>query len=168
VSDKEGILYILALLPGTAGKKYRAAAAKIVLAFYEAPEDLAIAAFDRIQDPKKIQRTIARIESIATRKLETAAFAATGFVTEGRQYAELTNATYEGFYGKTAQELKSERGLSKKDSLRDALDSEDELNSCAIRLSEMAAARKALKATSYVDLKRSIFEQAQRVKEAIA
>lgn len=168
VADREGILQILGLLPGLAGKKYRREAARLVLAFYQAPEDLVVAAFDRIQDPVKIQRTQARIESIATRKLETAAFAATGLVTEGRQYAELTNATYEGFYGKTAQQLKLERGLSKKDSLRDALDSEDELNSCAIRLSEMAAARKAKQANSYIDLKRSIFEQAQRVKEAIA
>jgi hypothetical protein len=133
---------------------------------------LAIEIIDRIKSPEDLrkvhQRSGARLESIATRKSETAAFAATGFVTDGRQYAELTNATYEGFYGKTAQQLKSERGLSKRDSLRDALDSEDELNSCAIRLSEMAAARKAKQSTSYVDLKRNIFEQAQRVKVAIA
>jgi hypothetical protein len=52
VVGKEGALIVIGLLPGRAGKKYRAEAAKLVLAWYEAPADLAIAAIDRIDNAK--------------------------------------------------------------------------------------------------------------------
>lgn len=50
VVGKEGALIIIGILPGKAGKKYRAEAAKLVLAWYEAPADLAIAAIDRVDN----------------------------------------------------------------------------------------------------------------------
>jgi hypothetical protein len=52
VLGKEGALYVIGLLPGRAGKKYREEAAKLVLAWYEAPASLAIAAIDRIDNGK--------------------------------------------------------------------------------------------------------------------
>jgi hypothetical protein len=132
---------------------------------YEAPEDLAVAAFDRITDPKTIVRTKARIEGIATRKLETSAFASTGLVSEGRQYAELTNATYQGLMGGTAKELRAQRGLKPKDSLRDSL---DDVSLAAISLSELLAAKKAPTAANFEELKELTEAQARRVREAIA
>jgi hypothetical protein len=165
VANKEGILQILGLLPGAVGRKYRAEAAKLVLAFYEAPEELAVAAFDRITDRKTIQKTKARIEGIAVRKLETNAFADTGLVTEPWQYGALTNATYRGLLGGTADELRREKGLQPKDSLRDSL---DEVSLAAIALSELVAAKKATAAKTFGELKKLTQIQAEKVREAIA
>jgi hypothetical protein len=165
VADKEGVLKILGLLSGEVGDRYRSEAAKLVLAFYEAPEDLAVAAFDRITDKKKIARTKARVDAIATRKLETNAFADTGLVTEGWQYADLTNATYQGLFGADAKGLRDQRGLKPKDSLRDNL---DDISLMAISLSEAVAAKKAVTAKSFPELRSLTLTQAKRVREAIA
>jgi hypothetical protein len=165
VVDKEGILQILGLLPGAVGKKYRAEAAKLVLAFYEAPEELAVAAFDQISDKKTIQRTQARIDGIAIRKLETSVFADTGLITEDWQYGALTNATYQGLLGGTANELKQQKGLKPKESLRDSL---DDVSLVAISLSELVAARKAAAAKTFGELHELTRAQAERVREAIA
>jgi hypothetical protein len=43
-------------------------------------------------------------------------------VSDSRGYADCTNATYRGIFGKTAGQLRLERNLGKKASLRDALD----------------------------------------------
>lgn len=165
VADKEGILQILGLLPGAVGRKYRAEAAKLVLAFYEAPEELAVAAFNRITDKATIQRTKARIEGISIRKLETNAFADTGLITKPWQYGDLTNATYEGLLGGTAKELKAQNGLKANANLRDSL---DDFELTAIKLSEMAAARKAAAANTFGELRELTKTQAQRIREAIA
>jgi hypothetical protein len=165
VAGREGILQILGLLPGAVGRKYRAEAAKLVLAFYEAPEELAVAAFDRITDPKKIQKTKARIDGIVIRKLETNAFADTGLITKHWQYGDLTNATYQGLLGGTAKELKAQKGLKPKDSLRDSL---DDVSLAAISLSELVAAKKAATAKTFGELRELTLVQAQRVREAIA
>lgn len=58
---------------------------------------------------------------------------------EGMGYAICTNAIYEGLHGKTALELKQERGLKKKDSLRDDF---SPLELRAVLLSEELAALK--------------------------
>jgi hypothetical protein len=165
VADREGILQILGLLPGAVGRKYRAEAAKLVLAFYDAPEELAIAAFDRITDKRTIQKTKARIDGIAVRKIETNVFASTGLVTESWQYGALTNATYQGLLGSTASELKAQMGLKPKESLRDSL---DDVSLVAISLSELVAAKKAASAKTFGELRELTRAQAERVREAIA
>jgi len=58
VAPKNVALEILGLLPGTAGDKYRAEAAQLVLAWYEAPADLAIAAIDRIDNAADSKRVL--------------------------------------------------------------------------------------------------------------
>jgi hypothetical protein len=128
------------------------------------PEELAVEAFERIQDPKKIAATKARIDGIAARKLETNAFDATGLVTEGYQYGILTNATYQGLLGADAKTLKSQMGLKPKDSLRDNL---DEVSLIAIALSEALAARKASEAQNFGQLRSIVLEQALKVGQAI-
>jgi hypothetical protein len=165
VAGKDGILYTLGLLPGAVGKKYRQEAARLVLAYYDAPEELAVESFDRIKDPKKIAQTKARIDGIAARKLETNAFQATGLVKDGYQYGILTNATYEGLLGADAKTLKIDMGLKPSQSLRDNLDDE-----ClaAIRLSEMVAARKAHEASTFAELKSITYQQAHKIRMAIA
>lgn len=162
VTDKEGILQILGLLPGAVGKKYRAEAAKLVLAFYEAPEELAVATFNQIADRATIQKTKARIEGIATRKLEIKAFDDTGLISEPWQYGALTNATYQGLLGGTVKELKAQKGLKPSDSRRDNL---NDVSLAAINLSELVAAKKA---TTFGELRELTRAQAARVREAIS
>jgi hypothetical protein len=43
-------------------------------------------------------------------------------VSDSRGYADCTNATYRGLFGRTAGQLKLERGVKKKGSLRDVMD----------------------------------------------
>jgi hypothetical protein len=129
-----------------------------------APEELAVEAFDRINDKKKIAQTKERIDCIAARKLETNAFQATGLVTEGWQYGVLTNATYQGLLGADAKTLKTEMGLTQKQSLRDNL---GDVALAAIRLSELVAAQKASDAQSFNQLKALTFQQAAKVRIAI-
>jgi KilA-N domain len=132
--------------------------------YIAAPEELAVAAFDRITDKKKIAATKARIDGIAIRKSETNAFQSTGLVTQGWQYGSLTNATYEGLLGADAKTLKIEMGLKAKESLRDNLDDECLI---AIQLSEMVAARKAAGASTFNQLRDLTYQQAQKVRIAI-
>jgi hypothetical protein len=111
------------------------------------------------------KRAKARIDGIAVRKVETNAFADTGLVTEPWQYGALTNATYKGLLGATANELKHQKGLKPKDSLRDSLDN---VSLVAISLSELMAAKKATKATNFAELQSMTLDTARRVREAIA
>jgi hypothetical protein len=165
VAGKEGILQILGLLPSAVGRKYRAVAAKLVLAFYEAPEELAVAAFDRITDKKKVERSRARIEGIATRKAEIRALASTRLVTNPHQYAHATNTTYKGLFGCTAKELREQKGLKQNDKLRDHF---DDLDLAAIRLVELVVVKNAESARTYPQLEEMILAQAEKVREAIA
>lgn len=142
-----------------------AAGFKLMTMLEIAPEELAVQAFDLIQDPKKIAATKARIDGIAARKLETNAFQATGLVKEGYQYGILTNATYEGLLGADAKTLKAEMGLKPKQSLRDNLP--DKILA-AIQLSELVAAEKSANAQNFGQLKSITFEQARKIRVAIA
>jgi hypothetical protein len=63
VAGKKAILEILNLLPGVVGKAYRQEAAKIVLAFLDAPAELAITAIDRVQDPIDLKRIEVRAKA---------------------------------------------------------------------------------------------------------
>lgn len=54
VTDREGILQIIGLLPGTVGKKYRKEAAKLFLQFLDVPEEVAKQAILKLQDSEKV------------------------------------------------------------------------------------------------------------------
>jgi hypothetical protein len=142
-----------------------AAGFKLMTMLEIVPEELAVQSFDRIKDPKKIAQTKARIDGIAARKLETNAFQATGLVKENYQYGILTNATYEGLLGADAKSLKVEMGLKPKQSLRDNLPDKILV---AIQLSELVASEKAANATSFDHLKSITYQQAHKIRMAIA
>lgn len=55
VTDKEGLLKVIGLLPGAISDKYRDTAAKTVLQLLENPDQLAIAAIDRIKGKKELE-----------------------------------------------------------------------------------------------------------------
>jgi len=142
-----------------------AAGFKLMTMLEIVPEELAVQSFDRITDKRKIAQTKARIDGIAARKLETNAFQATGLVKENYQYGILTNATYEGLLGADAKSLKVEMGLKPKQSLRDNLPDKILV---AIQLSELVASEKAANATSFDHLKSITYQQAHKIRMAIA
>jgi hypothetical protein len=104
VTDKEGALYIIGLLPGAIGKKYRAEAAKLVLQYLEDPEALAKSAIDRIEDPEALERVKERAEGKQVRLGFTQTLKDRGVT--GIGYATNTNAIYKGTLGTTAGHLK--------------------------------------------------------------
>lgn len=58
VIGKEGALVLLGILPGEVGRKYRLDAAKLMLSYLEAPEELAKKAIERIEDKEKLEDVI--------------------------------------------------------------------------------------------------------------
>ena len=106
-SDKEGILYILALLPGTAGKSYRSAAAKIVLAFYEAPESLANAIIDRTEDPEALKRIEQRVKAKISNKGLNFVISQAG----GTCFAAVADINNIAILGGTAKQIRAARGV---------------------------------------------------------
>lgn len=117
VTDLQGWLYILALLPGAMGKKYREEAANLVTRYIQGDAELALEVIDRTEDPKELKRIEQRAKGKLTRKVFTTALAQHGV--EGRGYADCTNNVYLGLHGGTAKELKKQRGLAKRENLRD-------------------------------------------------
>lgn len=63
-TNKEGALYIIGLLPGAVGQKYREEAAKLFLSYLDDPAKLGQIAVDRASTPEQVKQ----IESAARRK----------------------------------------------------------------------------------------------------
>jgi hypothetical protein len=72
------------------------------------------------------------------RRLETDSLKAHGIV-ESRDFAGLTNETYIGLLGRSAQQLRNERGIAKRDNLRDHL---SEVELVSVILAETLARHK--------------------------
>ena len=67
---KEDAYYILGLLPGTVGKQYREAAAKLFVTFLDAPEKAIYLAVDRLSEDER-KRVEARLNGKRTRRFFT-------------------------------------------------------------------------------------------------
>jgi hypothetical protein len=109
VAGKEGTLKILNLLPGFAGEKYREEAAKIVLAFLDAPAELAIATIDRIENEIDLKRVKARIDAKVSNKNLNAAIQSAG----GSCFAAVANINNLAILGGTAKQIQQARGVKK-------------------------------------------------------
>jgi len=137
VASREGILQIIGLLPGAVGRSYRESAAKVFIAFLDASPELAESVIDRAK-PEDLQKIEKRLRSKKIR----VSFACTLFdhgVEEEWQFAACTNAIYQPVLGADAKTLKEQRGLAKKDSLRDNLAS---IELTAVMLAEELAEQK--------------------------
>lgn len=119
VADREGILYIIGLLPGAVGRSYREASAKVFLAYLDASPELAGDIIDRAT-PEDLKKIEARLRGKQIRVHFTQVLQDHG-VTEGWQFGACTNAIYRPLLGADAATLKKQRGLSKSDSLRDSM-----------------------------------------------
>ncbi|ESA35952.1 prophage antirepressor [Leptolyngbya sp. Heron Island J] len=119
VVNLQGWLQILPLLPGAMGKKYREEAAQLVTRYIQGDVTLAAEVADRNDNPEDLKWLEKRVKSKNTRNNFTATLAQHGVVDRG--YADCTNNVYVGLYGGTAKQLKQQRGLTKKDNLRDKM-----------------------------------------------
>lgn len=119
VAGREGILYIIGLLPGSIGRAYRQEAAKIFLQFIDASPELAESIIDRAK-PEDLERIEARLKSKQIRVSFTAVLQDHGV--NGIGYGLCTNAIYIPVLGGDAKQIKLAKGLGKNDNIRDNLD----------------------------------------------
>lgn len=117
VTDKEGWLYILGLLPGVMGQKYRESAAKLVVQYLDADIKLALDVIDRNDNEEDLQQAEARVRTKRIRIWFAGVLKSHGVKDKG--YAICTNNIYMRLFGGKASDLKAIRGLAKKDNLRD-------------------------------------------------
>ena len=109
VASKAEVLQILAVLPGLAGKKYRREAARIVLAYLQAPEDLANAIIDRTEDPEALKRIEQRVKTKISNKGLNSAISQAG----GTCFAAVADINNIAILGGTAKQIQAARGVKK-------------------------------------------------------
>jgi len=102
---KEDAYYILGLLPGAVGKKYRADAAKLFVAFLDDPAKLAGELAKRLNQDES-EWLEARLNAKRTRHNFTDQLKDFGVVREG--YGRCTNAIYQPILGSDAKGLKEQ------------------------------------------------------------
>lgn len=102
---KEDAYYILGLLPGEVGRKYRQQAAKLFIRFLDNPAQLANELIGRL-DEQQQKLLEARLNGIRTRHTFTDVLKEYGVVQNG--YANCTNAIYIPILGNSARGLKME------------------------------------------------------------
>lgn len=117
VTNREGWAYILGLLPGVVGRKYRESAANLVTRYLDADIKLATDIVDRNDNEQDLQRLEARVRGKITRKRLTGILKSHGVVGSG--YAICTNKLYIGLYGTTAKGMRKRKGLPDKANWRD-------------------------------------------------
>lgn len=100
---KEDAFYILGLLPGAVGRKYREHAAKLFHDFLYDPASVANQVIDKLSEDDK-KRLEKRLRSINARNDFTATLKEFGVVKNG--FANCTNAVYIGVLGTDARGLK--------------------------------------------------------------
>jgi|GEM_PF-3165834 len=102
---KEDVFYILGLLPGTVGRKYREEAARLFVSYLETPAQLAAEVSERLS-PEQAQWLEARLNGKRTRSTLGDTLKEHRVVTEG--YGRCTNAIYRPILGADAKTLKTQ------------------------------------------------------------
>lgn len=121
VCTKEKALEILGLLPGAAGHRYREAAAKLVATYLTTPEALADLAVDRMVsqgDIQALERHKVRLEGKTKRCMMTLELSKRN-VTQGIEFAQITNGMTKDITGQTATAIKVSRQVK---NARDAME----------------------------------------------
>jgi len=134
VADRAGILQIIGLLPGAVGRSYREAAAKVFIAYLDASPELAGDIIDRAT-PEDLRRIEKRLQGKKIRVAFTHVLQDHG-VQEGGQFGACTNAIYRPLLGADAKTLRDQRGLVKKDNVRDSM---TDVELAAVMLAESLA-----------------------------
>lgn len=101
--DKEATIYILSLLPGQVGRKYREQSAKLFTKWYEDPAGLIGDLVDELDEDEQ-KKVETRLKGKRTRHVFTDALKEHGVQQHG--YAHCTNAIYEPVLGASARGLR--------------------------------------------------------------
>jgi hypothetical protein len=117
VTDREGWAYILGLLPGVMGRKYRESAASLVIRYLDADIKLAAEVVDRNENQGDLEWLEARLRGKVNRKRFTSVLKAHGV--RNRGYGKCTNMTYTGLFGTNKDGLLKRYGLPKGANFRD-------------------------------------------------
>jgi hypothetical protein len=125
VTDREGWAYILGLLPGVVGRKYREESANLVVRYLDGDIKLAAEVVDRNESQQDLEWLETRLRGKINRKRLTGIYKSHGVVGQG--YGTCTNELYSGLYGTNTKGLKKRKGLPDRANLRDHL-SVGELN----------------------------------------
>lgn len=134
VVDMNGWLEILALLPGTAGKKYRKAAADLVVRVWKGDAMLGLEIMLRDADTKNVARAKRRLRVRDFNKKVTAAA-----LTNNEQPNYVHDARYKGFYCKHIGKVRNEMGLKKADCPLDYMEDGDLAEHEVIQFRALAA-----------------------------
>lgn len=105
VTDREGWAYILGLLPGVMGRKYREPAANLVVRYLDGDIKLAAEVVDRNENQQDLEWLETRVRGKITRKRLTGIYKNRGVAGQG--YGTCTNKLYIGLYGTTAKGLRA-------------------------------------------------------------
>ena len=118
VADLEGWLQILALLPGTAGKKYRQTTAEIMVRIWRGDADLGLAIMLRDTNKVRSARAEARLRVAGFNKRVTEA------AMENNERPDFVhNARYVGFYLMSTGKVRHQMGIQRKDTPLDYMGS---------------------------------------------
>ena len=120
VVDLKGWLEILALLPGAAGKKYRKAAADLVVRVWRGDADLGLAIMLRDADKSRLERAKARMRVGDYNKSVTASA-----MENGERPDHVHDARYRGLYRRHTGQVRKEMGLTKSECPLDFMGSGD-------------------------------------------
>lgn len=137
VTDREGWLHILGLLPGVMGRKYRESAANLVVRYLDSDITLAESIVERTTDEEGLERLAVRIKSKKIRKEHTSILKARGVTS--KEYAICTNKTYQGLYGTTAKGLRQRKNLPPKSNVREHMTTDELIE---VSFSENVSTRK--------------------------
>jgi hypothetical protein len=144
VTDREGWAYILGLLPGVMGRKYREEAANLVVRYLDGDIKLAAEVVDRNENHQDLEWLETRLRGKINRKRLTGIYKSRGVT--GKGYGTCTNQLYSGLYGTTAKGLRKRKGLPDKANLRDHV-SISELNE--ISFSEDLSGKRIVKVEAH-------------------
>lgn len=136
VAGRQGILYIIGLLPGDVGHALREEYVKVFTQYLDASPELAESVIDRAT-PEDLNRIQARLNGKKIRVSFTNTLYDHG-VKEGWQIGACTNAIYNPLFGMDAKALKESRNLPAKATARDAM---DHVELAAVSLAEALADR---------------------------
>lgn len=122
VTNKQGLVYIFGLLPGTVGHTIREDAANLIVRYIEGDPTLAEEVIDRQNDPETLHRLALRAKSIGVRKSFTDTLKLHGATVNGsiNTYAQVTGLLTRSITGSKAQQIQQYTGIKR---TRDALPS---------------------------------------------
>lgn len=141
VTDREGWAYIIGLLPGVIGRKYREASADLVIRYLDADGTLA----ERSEDEECLEWPSVRIKGKRIRNEHTRMLYARG-VCSNLDFAICTNRTYQGLYGATASGLRKRKKLPPKSNVRDHMTTTELIE---VGFSESLSTRKIKQTTAH-------------------